>query len=183
MPGDMDGLEILRRLRQDTAYRHIPVILLTAKALTVDRIAGFEAGADAYLPKPFAPQELLSVVDAVIERRQQIQQSRGSLAELQDELGSLKALMNRNVAQTVAQTSIYLTPAQREVLDGVCQGWTNREIAKQRGVTLDRIVKTVQALMRLTGTTNRTELMRWAFATGYASPKQSPSLPRKQEEQ
>ncbi len=62
----MDGLEVLRRLREDGI--HTPIMMLTAKAQKDDRIEGFDAGADDYLPKPFAPDELLSRVRALLRR-------------------------------------------------------------------------------------------------------------------
>lgn len=65
MPG-MDGISVLMNMRQ----RHIltPVMLLTAKADIDDRVAGLDAGADDYLPKPFAMKELLARVRAMIRR-------------------------------------------------------------------------------------------------------------------
>ena len=57
MPGT-DGLELLSQIRQNVVWARIPVILLTAKGLTTDRVAGYQAGADAYLIKPFVPEEL-----------------------------------------------------------------------------------------------------------------------------
>lgn len=65
MPG-MNGIEVLRRLREDGI--HTPIMMLTAKAQKDDRIEGFDAGADDYLPKPFAPDELLSRVRALLRR-------------------------------------------------------------------------------------------------------------------
>ena len=62
----MDGVEVLRRLRADGFSA--PVMMLTAKAEKDDRVAGFDAGADDYLPKPFAPDELLSRVRALLRR-------------------------------------------------------------------------------------------------------------------
>ncbi len=63
----VDGLEILRRLRLD-AENDVPVILLTARGQEVDRIYGFELGADDYVTKPFSPIELVSRVKAVLRR-------------------------------------------------------------------------------------------------------------------
>lgn len=62
----MDGIEVLRRLRADGFSA--PVMMLTAKAEKDDRVEGFDAGADDYLPKPFAPDELLSRVRALLRR-------------------------------------------------------------------------------------------------------------------
>jgi two-component system response regulator CpxR len=64
MPG-LDGFEVLRRLRRQSPA---PVIMLTARTAQDDRIAGLDAGADDYLPKPFGPHELLARIRAVLRR-------------------------------------------------------------------------------------------------------------------
>lgn len=66
MPG-MDGLQVLRRIRERS---QVPVIMLTAKGDETDRVVGLELGADDYLPKPFAPRELLARLRAVLRRAQ-----------------------------------------------------------------------------------------------------------------
>ncbi len=62
----LNGVEVLRRLRAEGFSA--PVMMLTAKAEKDDRVEGFDAGADDYLPKPFAPDELLSRVRALLRR-------------------------------------------------------------------------------------------------------------------
>ena len=62
MPGGMDGLAFTRTLRADPHLCAVPIVLLTAKGLTPDRIAGYGAGCNAYLPKPFDPDELVAVL-------------------------------------------------------------------------------------------------------------------------
>ncbi len=69
----MDGIEVLRRLRADG--NKTPIMMLTAKAQKDDRITGFDAGADDYLPKPFEPDELLSRVRAILRRREEYKPS------------------------------------------------------------------------------------------------------------
>lgn len=64
MPGD-DGITFTRELRQT---RDTPILLLTAKGESSDRISGLEAGADDYLPKPFEPKELLLRINAILRR-------------------------------------------------------------------------------------------------------------------
>ncbi len=64
MPGE-DGISLTRDLRQSSTT---PILLLTAKGETEDRIAGLEAGADDYLPKPFEPKELLLRINAILRR-------------------------------------------------------------------------------------------------------------------
>ncbi len=60
----MDGLEVCRLLKQDQAYKTIPIIMLTAKGEELDTILGLEMGADDYIKKPFSPREMLARVNA-----------------------------------------------------------------------------------------------------------------------
>ena len=86
----MDGLEVCRAMKQDKHLAAIPVIMLTAKGEEVDRIVGFELGADDYVVKPFSPRELVLRVKAVLKRR-------GGLSTKQDilEVGNLKLDVDR----------------------------------------------------------------------------------------
>jgi two-component system response regulator CpxR len=61
----LDGFELLKQIRRRSS---VPVILLTARTAQTDRIAGLNAGADDYLPKPFGPEELLARMRAVLRR-------------------------------------------------------------------------------------------------------------------
>lgn len=69
----MDGLQVLERLRAEGVAT--PIMMLTAKGQKDDRVTGFNAGADDYLPKPFDPDELLSRVRAMLRRAQAYQPS------------------------------------------------------------------------------------------------------------
>ena len=69
LPG-IDGLEICRALKGDPKTRALPIIMLTAKNEEVDKVVGFELGADDYLGKPFSPRELLLRAKAVLRRTQ-----------------------------------------------------------------------------------------------------------------
>ena len=64
----LDGYEVTARLRQETATRHLPVILLTARVQESDIARGIEAGADDYVKKPFSTHELRDRVQAVLGR-------------------------------------------------------------------------------------------------------------------
>lgn len=72
MMPEMDGLALTDALKQDVRTSHVPVVLLTAKAEVEYRIAGFESGADAYLPKPFDADELRVRVRTLIEERRRL---------------------------------------------------------------------------------------------------------------
>ncbi len=67
LPG-MDGFELCRRIRRHPTCAHVPIMMLTARGETEDAVAGFEAGADDYVAKPFAPREMLARVRAKIRR-------------------------------------------------------------------------------------------------------------------
>mmetsp|Transcript_670 Transcript_670/g.1900 ORF Transcript_670/g.1900 Transcript_670/m.1900 type:complete len:279 (+) Transcript_670:58-894(+) len=91
----MDGLALLRRIRADQRLCGIPVILLTAKGFASDRIAGYSAGASAYLSKPFDPEELLAIVNmllanALLARASVVQEELRTIA---DDLSTTKQLL------------------------------------------------------------------------------------------
>jgi DNA-binding response OmpR family regulator len=67
LPG-LDGLEVCRALRADAELGAVPILMLTARAEEVDRIAGFETGADDYVTKPFSPKELVARIGALLRR-------------------------------------------------------------------------------------------------------------------
>jgi DNA-binding response OmpR family regulator len=63
---DMDGLDVCRKIRERAS---LPILMLTARGDTMDRIIGLELGADDYLPKPFEPRELLARLRAILRRK------------------------------------------------------------------------------------------------------------------
>ena len=69
LPG-VDGVELLRRMRQSERLRSVPVVMATAKDAEIDKIQGLDLGADYYLTKPFGVMELVSCVKAVLRRCQ-----------------------------------------------------------------------------------------------------------------
>jgi DNA-binding response OmpR family regulator len=66
---DVSGTDLCRQLRSDPSFAELPIIMLTARADEVDRVVGFELGADDYVTKPFSPRELVLRVRAVLRRR------------------------------------------------------------------------------------------------------------------
>ena len=65
LPGEIDGFEVCRRVR---ARSGVPILILSARGDEIDRVAGLEAGADDYVPKPFSPRELVARVKAILRR-------------------------------------------------------------------------------------------------------------------
>ena len=76
---DVSGTDLCRQLRGDPAFRDLPIIMLTAKADEVDRVVGFELGADDYVTKPFSPRELTLRVAAVLRRKTADESQAGEL--------------------------------------------------------------------------------------------------------
>lgn len=85
MMPEMDGTEVCKVLRRDPATADIPIILLTARAGEIDRVLGFELGADDYVTKPFSPRELVLRVKSLLRR--------GHVAEEKSEVMTFKDLV------------------------------------------------------------------------------------------
>lgn len=84
MMPEMDGLTFCEHVRASEVLNHIPVIIITAKGQQDDRIKGLQAGADAYLVKPFSPLELHVRIESLIESRKMLRRKYGSSGELFD---------------------------------------------------------------------------------------------------
>ncbi len=78
LPG-LEGFEVLRQVRRRSA---VPIIMLTARTARIDRIAGLDAGADDYLPKPFEPDELIARIRAVLRRAGRASQATAEFLEV-----------------------------------------------------------------------------------------------------
>jgi two-component system phosphate regulon response regulator PhoB len=68
-PAGSSGVQLARRWRSESRTRELPIIMLTARAEEADKVAGLDAGADDYLPKPFSPRELMARIRAVLRRK------------------------------------------------------------------------------------------------------------------
>lgn len=99
LPG-MDGLEVCRRLR---ATSEIPILMLTAKDTTQDRVQGLDAGADDYVVKPFEVDELLARVRALLRRTQQERSQVLSFADLSLDTSTRQASRNNRVISLTAK--------------------------------------------------------------------------------
>ncbi len=74
MPGNIDGFELCRRVRESQVLSHIPVVMVSARSTTTDRITGIKAGADDYLFKPFNADELRAVIAKLLSRREMLRE-------------------------------------------------------------------------------------------------------------
>ena len=215
----MSGIEFCTHLRTIPHLQSMPIILLTAKSQTADRIAGYNAGADAYIPKPFDAQELVTIVENCMNRRDFLAGRNGgssgtgsgdednrvvqgfqepipnegvnlAVKELQRDLEEIRSLILENQTKnsvrallpsenlltgasepppptteaTAAKNEPLLTPNEVSVLELLCQGYMNKEIAAELQYSITWVEKHLTAMFRKTGCANRTELVRWAAA-------------------
>jgi len=167
-----DGYGLLQKLRADERLGGTPVIFLTAKGMTADRIAGFQAGCDDYIPKPFDPDELVARVRNVVRRQERLlaEAARfadadiGSMARQISEIRTLLATGGAKKASTPAEHTF--TPREASVLQLVAEGLMNKEIARRLETSIRNVEKYVSRLFIKTGTASRTELVRYALEHG-----------------
>ena len=119
LPG-IDGLDICKIIKADKQKSHIPIIMVTAKTEEVDRVTGFEIGADHYVTKPFSPRELLAIVKSVIRRKALNNEHPIQLLELND----LKIHLGKYVV-TVKDKPVELTNLEFKILVTLAKrpGW------------------------------------------------------------
>lgn len=170
----LDGYGLLKKLREDERLGGTPVIFLTAKGMTADRIAGFQAGCDDYIPKPFDPDELVARVRNVVNRQQRLlaEAARfadadfGQLSRQITEIRSLLATGGAKKAEAGAAARHDFTPREASVLQLVAEGLMNKEIARRLETSIRNVEKYVSRLFIKTGTASRTELVRYALEHG-----------------
>ncbi len=160
----MDGYQLVREIRTRPEYRLLPVVFLTERGSTVERIRGYQMGCDAYLPKPFEMPELSAILRNLLERSQLIQTewryqqslSKPAQPETTDSPVSPQAIM-------AADISIEITHREQEVLELLTTGLSNTEIGNKLHLSSRTVEKYVSSLLRKTTTTNRSELLRFAL--------------------
>ena len=173
MMPQVDGYQFLKQVREDPRYKAMPVVFLTAKGMTSDRIQGYQAGCDAYLSKPFDPDELVAIVTNLLARRAAAKQigenaETPDIAALASQMARIESLLSgrSSIVQSASLVKIDLTPREQSVLDLVAQGLMNKEIARRLETSVRNVEKYVSRLFTKTGTNSRTELVRFALEHG-----------------
>jgi DNA-binding NarL/FixJ family response regulator len=166
----MNGYELVRRVRQQPAFRLLPVILLTARTKTQERILGYQSGCDLYLPKPFELEELAAAIRNLLERSQIIQSEyRFSQKENSSHGIPTKTVENHHSLFNhidESQLLLPLTLREKEVLELLTHGLSNAEMGLQLHLSPRTVEKYVSSLLRKTDTSNRAELVRFAMKHG-----------------
>jgi len=165
-----DGYGLLRRLRADERLGGTPVIFLTAKGMTADRIAGFNAGADDYIPKPFDPNELVARVHNVVRRQERLLAEAARYADadigaMARQITEIRSMLGNGAARKSSSPDqkFDFTPRESSVLQLVAEGLMNKEIARRLETSIRNVEKYVSRLFIKTGTASRTELVRFAL--------------------
>ncbi|HBK99122.1 MAG TPA: DNA-binding response regulator [Microcoleaceae bacterium UBA10368] len=173
MMPQVDGYQFLKQVRADPRYKALPVVFLTAKGMTSDRIQGYQAGCDAYLSKPFDPDELVAIITNLLARRAAAKEMGDNaetpdIAALANQMARIESLLSgrSSIVQLPSPIKIDLTPREQSVLDLVAQGLMNKEIARRLETSVRNVEKYVSRLFSKTGTNSRTELVRYALEHG-----------------
>jgi len=174
----LDGFEFIRQVRRQPAFRLLPVIFLTARNNTEERIRGYQVGCDAYLPKPFELAELGAVVRNLLERAQMIESEwRLRLRSVETEVANQIPEIQSDADQQLEQaTQLGLTCREQDVLTVLIEGHSNSQIGERLHISSRTVEKYVSSLLRKTETSNRAELVRYALehhlvkSVGYQMP-------------
>jgi DNA-binding NarL/FixJ family response regulator len=153
MMPEMDGYAFVQHIREDTKLSWIPVLFLSAKGQSQDKVKGLKTGADVYMVKPFEPEELVAQVESSLRQASRIQRSSGK---------------SDDGFELHVPFDVELTPTEQKVVHYVAKGMANREIAEQLKVSQRTIESHVSNMLGKTGLHNRTELARWAMQNSMA---------------
>jgi two-component system phosphate regulon response regulator PhoB len=112
---EMEGKDVCRALKSNPLTQSIPILMLTAKAEEIDRIIGFELGADDYVTKPFSPRELVLRIKAILRRKElqgkdEVIQIRGLLI---DPVRHLVSINNRPIRLTATEFKLLFELASK----------------------------------------------------------------------
>jgi DNA-binding NarL/FixJ family response regulator len=147
----MDGYTLARNIRSASRTTLLPIVFLTAKDQKADRIEGFRTGVDAYLVKPFEPDELLTVIANILRRveRTHIEMVRLAGAE--------------SATQEYSVPDEELTEAEWRIASTVASGLTNKEIAAELNISTRTVEKHISNILSKKNFGNRVELARFVL--------------------
>jgi DNA-binding NarL/FixJ family response regulator len=154
MMPEVDGYGFVADLRKRQDIGWIPVLFLSAKGQSQDRIKGLNLGADVYMVKPFEPEELVAQVESSLSQSGRIRQHADTGAP----------------SETLIQVnpSVELTPTEIKVVQLVAKGLANKDIAQHMKLSQRTVESHVSNMLGKTGLNNRTELARWAIESRMA---------------
>lgn len=146
MPG-MDGYQLARRLRENSRTALIPIIFLSAKDTTADRIEGFRVGVDAYVTKPFEPDELIAIIAGILSR---VERTHTEIARI---IGKTEEKTSNN--QFIDEE---LTDAEMRIASAVSRGLTNKDIAQEFSISVRTVEHHIGHILGKKNLNNRVEI-------------------------
>ena len=156
MMPEMDGYALVNHIREEPRTKRIPVLFLSAKGQSQDRVKGLNEGADVYMVKPFEPEELVAQVESSLNQIQRWKEVRP--------IGGIDG----SGPTIIVPHHVELTPTELKVVQLVAKGMANREIAEKLKVSQRTIESHVSNMLNKTSLNNRTELARWAIESNRA---------------
>lgn len=159
----IDGYAFLKSLRQQPAWRLVPVIFLTARTATQSRVQGYQVGCDVYIEKPFELEEIGAVVKNLLARSQLIQTAWMQYQTLGEPVPAVPTGGGSRPESFAPPDDFSLTDREKSVLDLLSEGMSNAQIAATLFLSPRTIEKYVTNLLRKTDTNNRAELVRFAM--------------------
>jgi DNA-binding NarL/FixJ family response regulator len=153
----MDGYELIRQVRRRPSLRLLPVVFLTGRTDTKERVLGYQLGCDMYLAKPFELAELRAVIRNLLERSQMIE------SEWRSRVQAVQPDATTKIFAPPTLMGTGLTDRERDVLHLLSGGQSNVQIGEKLHLSSRTIEKYVSSLLRKTGTSNRAELVRFAM--------------------
>jgi DNA-binding NarL/FixJ family response regulator len=154
MMPEMDGYALVKHVRENPLTSWVPVLFLSAKGQSQDRVKGLNTGADVYMVKPFEPEELVAQVESSLKQAARIADRPGKGHD--------------SGSKIQVPFDVELTPTELRVVQFVARGMANREIADELNVSQRTIESHVSNMLGKTGLHNRTELARWAIENSMA---------------
>ncbi|HEY9816698.1 MAG TPA: response regulator transcription factor [Candidatus Obscuribacterales bacterium] len=165
----LDGYDLVNQVRRRPMFRLLPVIFLTARTSTEERVRGYKLGCDAYLAKPFELVELGAIVRNLLERSQMIQTEwhvRTQAVAPPGQDASRQGSYSNDAKAPHPLTTLDtpdLTTRERDVLGLLSDGLSNAQIGDRLHLSPRTVEKYVSSLLRKTTTSNRAELVRFAL--------------------
>ena len=146
MPG-ISGYELARQLRDSSRTALVPIVFLTAKGESDDRIEGFRVGVDAYFTKPFVPGELLAAVKNILSR---VDRTHAEIAKM----------IGRSDKDDAGFYDEALTEAENKIAVSVARGLSNKEIAAEMQISVRTVENHISHILDKKHFSNRVEIAR-----------------------
>ena len=149
MPG-MSGYDLAQQLRDSPRTALVPIVFLTAKGETTDRIEGFRVGVDAYFTKPFVPDELVAVIKSILTR---VERTHAQIAKL---IGNARK-------EGAPFQDEALTEAENRIAAAVARGLSNKEIAAEMEISVRTVENHISHILDKKHFNNRVEIARYVM--------------------